>query len=170
MCSLGSRNCSWFADRATSICSKTYKKTTLPWNSALKRCSRVETLQLRVLENTLNMGSYFTWIKMILFKTRCKGVQTQPQKSEQSCGECGVGTSHVTIPFMHLWYHVTMGRPKDILWVLLERNKTITTFNIWIKDNYLSLQLWGSHVQQFPHMHQKWCVQPQACENKILRS
>ena len=38
--------------------------------------------------------------------------------------------------FTHLWYHVTMERPKDILWLLLERNKTITTCNIWIKDDH----------------------------------
>ena len=63
MCSLGSRNCGQFADQATSICSKPIKKTILPRNSALKRCSRVETPQHRVLENTLNMGSYFSWIK-----------------------------------------------------------------------------------------------------------
>ena len=72
MCSLGSGNCSWFTDWATSICSKPIKKTTLPQNSALKTCSRVETPQDSVLENTLNMGSYFTWIKIILFKARCE--------------------------------------------------------------------------------------------------
>ena len=77
MCSLGSRNCGQFADWATSICSKTYKKTILPQNSALKRCSRVETPQHRVLENTLNRGYYFTWTKTILFKARHKGMQTQ---------------------------------------------------------------------------------------------
>ena len=29
------------------------------------RCSRVETPQHRVLEYTINMGFYFTWIKLI---------------------------------------------------------------------------------------------------------
>ena len=83
MCSLGSRNCSWFADQPTSICSNPIKKTTLPQNSALKRCSRVET-QHRVLENTLNMGSCFTWIKMILFKTKREGVQTRREPDARS--------------------------------------------------------------------------------------
>ena len=35
----------------------------LPRNSALKRCSRVETPQHRVLENTLNMGSILHGLK-----------------------------------------------------------------------------------------------------------
>ena len=47
-------------------------------NTTTKQCTkqvfsiRVETPQHWVLENTLNMGSYFTWIKMILFKARCE--------------------------------------------------------------------------------------------------
>ena len=53
-------------------------------NSALKRCSRVETPQHRVLENTLNMAYYFTWIIMILFEARCKGVQTQHKPDARS--------------------------------------------------------------------------------------
>ena len=58
------------------------------------------------------------------------------KKSEQLWGECGVGTSRVIMSLMHLWYDVTTGRPEDIIWILLERNKAITTCNIWIKDNY----------------------------------
>ena len=48
------------------------------------RCFRVETPQHRVLESTLNMGFYFTWIKMILFKTSHKGVQTQCKPDTRS--------------------------------------------------------------------------------------
>ena len=42
---------------------KLIKKTILPQNSVLKRCSRVETPQHRVLENTLNMGSILHGLK-----------------------------------------------------------------------------------------------------------
>ena len=84
MCSLGSRNCGRFTDQATSICSKPIKKRTLSQNSALKGCSRVETPQHRVLENTLNMGSYFTWIKMILLEARHKGMQMQCEPDVRS--------------------------------------------------------------------------------------
>ena len=63
-------------------------------------------------------------------------MQARHEKSERPHGECGVGTSCVTMSFMHLWYHVTLGKPKDILWLLLEWNKTITTCNIQIKDNH----------------------------------
>ena len=84
MCSLGSRNCGRFADRATSICSKTYKKTILPRNSALKRCSRVETPQHRVLENTLNMGSILHGLKTVLFETKREGVQTRREPDARS--------------------------------------------------------------------------------------
>ena len=105
-------NCSRFTDWPI-------KKTILPWNSALKRCSGVETPQHRVLENTLNMGSYFTWIRMIVIwdemQRHANATWARCEKSEQSCGECGMCTSHVTMSFTHLWYHVTMGRPKDIL-------------------------------------------------------
>ena len=71
-------------DWATSICLKTYKNTIPPQNGALKRCSRVETPQHRVLENTLNMGSYFTWIKMIVFKEKHKGVQMRHEPDARS--------------------------------------------------------------------------------------
>ena len=47
-------------------------------------CSRVETPQHRVLDISLNMGFYFTWIKMILFKTRHEGVQTQCEPDVRS--------------------------------------------------------------------------------------
>ena len=46
--------------------------------------SRVETPQHRVLENTLHMGSYLTWIKMILLKLRCEGVQMRCQPDMRS--------------------------------------------------------------------------------------
>ena len=43
-------------------------------NPGKVKTSRVETPQHRVLENTLNMGSYFTWIKRIIFEARHEGI------------------------------------------------------------------------------------------------
>ena len=135
MCSLGSRNCGQFADWATSICSKTYKKTILPRNSALKRCSREETPQHRVLENTLNMGSILHGLEWFYSRWDVKACKRDTsQTREVRMITWWMWREHVS--FAHLWYHVTTGRLKDILELLLEQNKTITTCNIWIKDDH----------------------------------
>ena len=62
-----------------------------------KRRSRVETPQHRVLENTLNMGSYFTWIQMILCKARHKGVQTQCKPNVRSQNDHMVNVAMVNV-------------------------------------------------------------------------
>ena len=58
------------------------------------------------------MGSYFTWIKMILFETRCKGVQTRCEPDARSqnnhvvnvawhelCNPCLSHTADITLPW-----------------------------------------------------------------------
>ena len=115
MCSLGSRNCGRFMDWATSICSKTYKKTLLPWNSALKRCSRVETPQHRVLENTLNMGSILHGLKWFYSRRDTKACKHNASQmwevrtitwwmwcGNEPCNPCLSRTSDITLPWKGL--------------------------------------------------------------------
>ena len=107
---------------------KPIKKTILPQNSALKRCSRVETPQHRVLENTLNMGSILHGLKWFYLRQDakvCKHDASQMRevrtitwwmwRGHKLCNPCLSHTSDM--------YHVTTGRLKDIIELLLEQNK-----------------------------------------------
>ena len=100
---------------------------------------------------------------MILFETRCKGVQTQhkPDTRSQNDHVVNVAWAWAVQPmsFMHLWYHITTERPMDILGLLLGRKKTITTCNIWIKD----------HHYKFAAMR-KPCTAIPAYTSKVMRS
>ena len=99
------------SDWATSICSKTYKKTILPQNSALKRCSRVETSQHRVLENTLNMGAILHGLKWFYLRRDAKACKHDVSQTwevrmitwwmwrgHEPCNPCLSCTSNITLP------------------------------------------------------------------------
>ena len=58
------------------------------------------------------------------------------EKSERSHGECGMGTIRVIHVFHAPLISRYHRRLKDIIGLLLEQNKTITTCNIRIKDNH----------------------------------
>ena len=77
---------------------------------------------------------------MILFETKREGVQMrrEPDARSQNDHVVNVAWARSVWPmaFTHLWYHVTTGRLKDIIELLLGQNKAITTSNIRIKDNH----------------------------------
>ena len=90
---------------------KPIKKTILPQNSVLKRCSRVETPQHRVLESILNMGSILHQLKWFYSRQDAKACKRDASQMREvraitwwmchghkPCNPCLSRTSDITLP------------------------------------------------------------------------